>query len=99
MSRSGGQSEARPPMFKSQASLKCGKFSEDCIPDGVFPIRDDVSVFSSTYYDSVSVHIRRFKKYGKICYPTPEEMTLDSRWIEYIMRKKKVPESLEELPS
>ncbi|GFX11289.1 RNA-directed DNA polymerase from mobile element jockey [Trichonephila clavipes] len=31
--------------------------------------------------------------------PTPEGITLDPRWIEYIMRKKKVPESLEELPS
>ncbi|GFX12484.1 uncharacterized protein TNCV_2929781 [Trichonephila clavipes] len=49
--------------------------------------------------DSVSVHIRRFKEYGKTYYPTPEGITLDPRWIEYIMRKKKVPESLEELPS
>ncbi|GFT45131.1 uncharacterized protein TNCV_4346381 [Trichonephila clavipes] len=78
---------------------KYGKFTEDCIPDGVFPIGDDVFVFASTYYDSVSVHIRRFKKYGKTYYPTPEGITLDPRWIEYIMRKKKVPESLEELPS
>ncbi|GFY74613.1 hypothetical protein TNIN_405491 [Trichonephila inaurata madagascariensis] len=68
-------------------------------PDGVFPIGDDVFVFASTYYDSVSVHIRRFKKYGKTYYPTPEGITLDPRWIEYIMRKKKVPESLEDLPS
>ncbi|GFT78287.1 transposable element Tc1 transposase [Trichonephila clavipes] len=60
---------------------------------------DDVFVFASTYYDSVSVHIRRFKKYRKTYYPTPEGITLDPRWIEYIMRKKKVPESLEELPS
>ncbi|GFX74332.1 hypothetical protein TNCV_3452801 [Trichonephila clavipes] len=78
---------------------KYGKFTEDCIPDGVFPIGDDVIVFASTYYDSASVHIRRFKKYGKTYYPTPEGITLDPRWIEYIMRKKKVPESLEELPS
>ncbi|GFW98977.1 hypothetical protein TNCV_1781961 [Trichonephila clavipes] len=78
---------------------KYGKFTEDCIPDGVFPIGDDVFVFASTYYDSVSVHIRRFKKYGKTYYPTPEGITLDPRWIEYIMRKKKVPESLKELPS
>ncbi|GFX10473.1 hypothetical protein TNCV_2582961 [Trichonephila clavipes] len=56
-------------------------------------------VFASTYYDSVSVHIRRFKKYGKTYYPTPEGITLDPRCIEYIMRKKKVPESVEELPS
>ncbi|GFW04093.1 putative RNA-directed DNA polymerase from transposon X-element [Trichonephila clavipes] len=68
---------------------KYGKFTEDCIPDGVFPIGDDVFVFASTYYDSVSVHIRRFKKYGKTCYPTPEGITLDPRWIEYIMRKRK----------
>ncbi|GFU67959.1 hypothetical protein TNCV_2739351 [Trichonephila clavipes] len=58
-------------------------------PDGVFPIGDDVFVFASTYYDSVSVHIRRFKKYGKTYYPTPEGITLDPRWIEYIMRKRK----------
>ncbi|GFY67337.1 hypothetical protein TNIN_162671 [Trichonephila inaurata madagascariensis] len=77
---------------------KYGKFTEDCIPDGVFPIGDDVFVFASTYYDSVSVHIRRFKKHGKTYYPTPEGITLDPRWIEYIMRKKKAPESLEELP-
>ncbi|GFX73866.1 hypothetical protein TNCV_396771 [Trichonephila clavipes] len=85
-----------------EVSKKYGKFTEDCIPDGVFPIGDDVFVFASTYYDSVSVHIRRFKreKYGKTYYPTPiQQLTLDPRWIEYIMRKKKVPESLEELPS
>ncbi|GFQ73798.1 DUF5641 domain-containing protein [Trichonephila clavata] len=82
-----------------QKMKKYGKFTEDCIPDGVFPIGDDVFVFASIYYDSVSVHIRRFKKYGKTYYPTPEGITLDPRWIEYIMRKKKVPESLEELPS
>ncbi|GFX13489.1 hypothetical protein TNCV_2192431 [Trichonephila clavipes] len=82
----------------ANAANKYGKFTEDCIPD-VFPIGDDVFVFASTYYDSASVHIRRFKKYGKTYYPTPEGITLDPRWIEYIMRKKKVPESLEELPS
>ncbi|GFW72942.1 hypothetical protein TNCV_830651 [Trichonephila clavipes] len=71
----------------------------DCIPDGVFPIGDDIFVFASTYYYSVSVHIRRFKKYGRTYYPTPKGITLDPRWIEYIMRKKKEPESLEELPS
>ncbi|GFW12141.1 hypothetical protein TNCV_2277581 [Trichonephila clavipes] len=84
---------------RREVSKKYGKFTEDCIPDGVFPIGDDVFVFASTYYDSVSVHIRRFKKYGKTYYPTPEGITLVPRWIEYIMRKKKVPESLEELPS
>ncbi|GFU17874.1 uncharacterized protein TNCV_3849621 [Trichonephila clavipes] len=84
---------------RREVSKKYGKFTEDCIPDGVFPIGDDVFVFASTYYDSVSVHIRRFKKYGKTYYPTPEGITLYPRWIEYIMRKKKVPESLEELPS
>ncbi|GFU68244.1 hypothetical protein TNCV_39541 [Trichonephila clavipes] len=84
---------------RREISKKYGKFPEDCIPDGVFPIGDDVFVFASTYYDPVSVHIRRFKKYGKTYYPTPEGITLDPRRIEYIMRKKKVPESLEELPS
>ncbi|GFY66002.1 hypothetical protein TNIN_441131 [Trichonephila inaurata madagascariensis] len=82
-----------------KVSKKYGKFTEDCIPDGVFPIGDGVFVFASTSYDSVSVHKRRFKKYGKTYCPTPEGITLDPRWIEYIMRKKKVPESLEELPS
>ncbi|GFS62525.1 uncharacterized protein TNCV_1263041 [Trichonephila clavipes] len=84
---------------RRDVSKKYGKFTEDCIPDGVFPIGDDVFLFESTYYDSVSVHIRRFKKYGKTYYPTPEGITLDPRWIEYIMRKKKVLESVEELPS
>ncbi|GFT46270.1 hypothetical protein TNCV_3126451 [Trichonephila clavipes] len=87
------------PIATESSLNKYGKFTEDCIPDGVFPIGDDVFVFAGTYYDSVSVHIRRFKKYGKTYYPTPEGITLDPRWIEYIMRKKKMPESLEELPS
>ncbi|GFV34582.1 uncharacterized protein TNCV_1448881 [Trichonephila clavipes] len=64
---------------RREVSKKYGKFTEDCIPDGVFPIGDDVFVFASTYYDSVSVHIRRFKKYGKTYYPTPEGITLDPR--------------------
>ncbi|GFY49141.1 hypothetical protein TNIN_469811 [Trichonephila inaurata madagascariensis] len=84
---------------RREVSKKYGKFTEDCIPDGVFPIGDDVFVLASTYYDSVSVNIRRFKKYGKTYYPTPKGITLDTRWIEYIIRKKNVPESLEELPS
>ncbi|GFQ72565.1 hypothetical protein TNCT_96471 [Trichonephila clavata] len=75
-----------------------GKFTEDCIPDGIFPIGNDVFVFASTYYDSVSVHIRRFKKYEKTYFPTPERNSLVPWVIKYIMRKKKVPESLEELP-
>ncbi|GFU57789.1 uncharacterized protein F54H12.2 [Trichonephila clavipes] len=64
---------------RREVSKKYGKFTEDCIPDGVFPIGDDVFVFASTYYDSASVHIRRFKKYGKTYYPTPEGKTLDPR--------------------
>ncbi|GFS87964.1 transposable element Tcb2 transposase [Trichonephila clavipes] len=83
---------------RREVSKKYGKFTENCIPDGVFPIGDDAFVFASTYYDSVSVQIRHFKKYGETYYPTPEGITLDPWWIEYIMRKKKVPESLEELP-
>ncbi|GFS47561.1 hypothetical protein NPIL_405401 [Nephila pilipes] len=75
-----------------------GKFTEDFIPDGIFPIGINVFVSASTYYDSVTVHIRRFKKYGKTYYPTPEGITLVPSWIEYIMGKKKVQESQEELP-
>ncbi|GFV68135.1 uncharacterized transposon-derived protein F54H12.3 [Trichonephila clavipes] len=56
---------------RREVSKKYGKFTEDCIPDGVFPIGDDVFVFASTYYDSVSVHIRRFKKYAAF-YENPE---------------------------
>ncbi|GFX73883.1 hypothetical protein TNCV_396941 [Trichonephila clavipes] len=41
---------------RREVSKKYGKFTEDCIPDGVFPIGDDVFVFASTYYDSASVH-------------------------------------------
>ncbi|GFQ77861.1 hypothetical protein TNCT_643171 [Trichonephila clavata] len=84
---------------RREVSKNYGKFTEDCIPDGIFAIRNDVFVFASTYYDSISVHIRRFKKYGKTYYPTPEGITFVPGWMEYIMRKKKVPESLEELPS
>ncbi|GFX09045.1 hypothetical protein TNCV_4166241 [Trichonephila clavipes] len=57
---------------RREVSKKYGKFTEDCIPDGVFPI-GDVFVFASTYYDSVSVHIRRFKKYGKHTTQLPRE--------------------------
>ncbi|GFX29725.1 uncharacterized protein TNCV_2750591 [Trichonephila clavipes] len=39
---------------RREVSKKYGKFTEDCIPDGVFPIGDDVFVFASTYYDSAS---------------------------------------------
>ncbi|GFR04536.1 hypothetical protein TNCT_432931 [Trichonephila clavata] len=35
-----------------EVSKKYGKFTEDCIPNGVFPIGDDVFVFASIYYDS-----------------------------------------------
>ncbi|GFX41230.1 hypothetical protein TNCV_2219281 [Trichonephila clavipes] len=84
---------------KAEESSVNKKARREVSKNGVFPIGDDVFVFASTYYDSASVHIRRFKKYGKTYYPTPEGITLDPRWIEYIMRKKKVPESLEELPS
>ncbi|GFT71074.1 hypothetical protein TNCV_1194431 [Trichonephila clavipes] len=38
---------------RREVSKKYGKFTEDYIPDGVFPIGDDVFVFASTYYDSV----------------------------------------------
>ncbi|GFQ97334.1 hypothetical protein TNCT_610531 [Trichonephila clavata] len=61
---------------RREVSKNYGKFTEDCIPDGIFAIGNDVFVFASTYYDSVSVHIRRFKKYGKTYYPTPEGITL-----------------------
>ncbi|GFW51137.1 hypothetical protein TNCV_3594191 [Trichonephila clavipes] len=63
---------------RTEVSKKYGKFTEDCIPDGVFPNGDDVFVFASTYYDSVSVHIRH-KKYRKTYYPTPVGITLDPR--------------------
>ncbi|GFS43358.1 hypothetical protein NPIL_292751 [Nephila pilipes] len=61
---------------RREVSKNVGKFTEDCIPDGIFPIGDYVFVFAKTYYYSVSVHIRRFKKYGKTYYPTPEGITL-----------------------
>ncbi|GFT21232.1 hypothetical protein TNCV_4685841 [Trichonephila clavipes] len=83
---------------RREVSKKYGKFTEDCIPDGVFPIE---MMFLSLQAPIMIPYqyIRRFKKYGKTYYTTPEGITLDPRWIEYIMRKKKVPESLEELPS
>ncbi|GFW84706.1 hypothetical protein TNCV_4949361 [Trichonephila clavipes] len=72
---------------RREVSKKYGKFTEDCIPDGVFPIGDDVFVFASTYYDSASVHIRRFKKYGKTYYPTRGN-NIRPTVVEYIMRKR-----------
>ncbi|GFS99951.1 hypothetical protein TNCV_4196361 [Trichonephila clavipes] len=33
---------------RREASKKYGKLTEDCKPDGVFPIADDVFVFAST---------------------------------------------------
>ncbi|GFU78674.1 hypothetical protein TNCV_2302851 [Trichonephila clavipes] len=93
------ESSANKKARKEVSKVKVWKIYLGCIPDEVCPIGDNVFVFASTYYNSVSVHIRRFKKYGKTYYPAPEGITLDPRWIEYIMRKKKVPESLEVLPS
>ncbi|GFW12716.1 uncharacterized protein F54H12.2 [Trichonephila clavipes] len=61
---------------ESSANKKARReISKDCIPDKVFLIGDVVFVFASTNYDSVSVHIRRFKKYGKTYYPTPEGLS------------------------
>ncbi|GFT15737.1 hypothetical protein NPIL_348871 [Nephila pilipes] len=84
---------------RREVSKNDGQFTEDCIPNGIFPIGDDILVFASTYYDSVSVHIRCFKKYGKTYCPTPEGITLVQSWIGYFMGKKKVPELQEELLS
>ncbi|GFT79778.1 hypothetical protein NPIL_673101 [Nephila pilipes] len=42
---------------RTEVSKKDGKFAEDCIQHGIFSIGDDVFVFASTYYDSISVHI------------------------------------------
>ncbi|GFY40594.1 chromo domain-containing protein, partial [Trichonephila inaurata madagascariensis] len=50
---------------RREVSKKYGKFTEGCIPDGVFPIGDDVFVFASIFYDSISVHIRHFKKHNR----------------------------------
>ncbi|GFR12744.1 hypothetical protein TNCT_123651 [Trichonephila clavata] len=69
---------------RRKVSKNYGKCTEDCIPDGIFAIGNDVFVFASSYYDSVFVHIRRFKKYVKTYYPTPEGITLVPWWIEYI---------------
>ncbi|GFS93749.1 uncharacterized protein NPIL_236371 [Nephila pilipes] len=74
---------------RTEVSKNDGKFAENCVPDGIFPIGDDVFVFSNTYYNSVSLHIRCFKKYGKTYYPTSEGIKLTPWWIEYIMGKRK----------
>ncbi|GFR12743.1 hypothetical protein TNCT_123641 [Trichonephila clavata] len=66
---------------RRKVSKNYGKFIEDCIPDRIFVIGNDAFVFTSTYYDYVSVHIRRFKKYGKTYYPTPEGITLVPWWM------------------
>ncbi|GFR05921.1 hypothetical protein TNCT_200351 [Trichonephila clavata] len=73
-----------------------GKFSEDCIPDAIFQI-GDVCLCKHLLRFHINTQ-RRFKKYGKKYYPTPEGITLGPWWIKYIMDKKNVPESQEELP-
>ncbi|GFU37714.1 hypothetical protein TNCV_1465881 [Trichonephila clavipes] len=44
-----GESSANKKAIR-EVSKKYGKLTEDCIPDGVFPIGDDVFIFASTCY-------------------------------------------------
>ncbi|XP_042912852.1 uncharacterized protein [Parasteatoda tepidariorum] len=75
-----------------------GKFSEDHVPEGVFPIGNDFFVIATTFQGNATVHIRQYKKHGKFYYPTKNGITLRPWWIEYIMGIKKVPDSKQELP-
>lgn len=68
------------------------------MPHGVFPIGDNVFIVVTSYYDSISVHIRRFDKHGETYYPTTEGITLAPSWIQSLLKEKKVPESQEDLP-
>nr|XP_042911386.1 uncharacterized protein LOC122272160 isoform X2 [Parasteatoda tepidariorum] len=78
-------------------SFKDGLFTDDHMPDEVFPIGNDVFVNATTYRRFVTVHLRQYKKYGKVYYPSSEEITLRPWWIQYIIGLKKVPETKSEL--
>lgn len=81
-------------LFSFQTS---GVFLEDSIPDDVFPIGDDVFVVPKFFRGNLEVHIRRYKKYGKKYYPTAEGVTLLPSWIEYIIGRKQLPQSSQDL--
>lgn len=70
---------------------------EDSIPDDVFPIGDDVFVVPKVFRGNFEVHIRRYKKFGKKYYPTSEGVTLLPHWIEYIIGRKQLPQSSQDL--
>nr|XP_042912152.1 uncharacterized protein LOC107449947 [Parasteatoda tepidariorum] len=84
--------------LRIDVSKNDGLFSDDHMPDEVFPIGNDVFVKATTYRGFVTVHLRQYKKYCKIYYPTTEGITLRPWWIEYIMGRKRVPETKGELP-
>ncbi|GFU30346.1 hypothetical protein TNCV_1263451 [Trichonephila clavipes] len=68
-----GESSANKKARREVSKIKVWKIYRDCIPDGVFPIGDEFPIEQApTMCDSISVHIRRFKKYGKTYYPTPD---------------------------
>lgn len=84
--------------FFSLYSFKStGIFSDDEIPKNVFLIGESVFVVVNTFKGSVKVHIRRYKKYGKIFYPTSEGITLHPSWIQWIMKRENVPKQQQEL--
>lgn len=72
-------------------------FKEDNVPDDKIHIGDSVFVYPSTFRGDVSVHVRRFKKYGDTFYPTKEGITLRHYWIQFIMNRESLPTNTKQL--
>jgi len=51
----------------------------------------------SIFRGNVSVHIRKFQKYGNIFYPTKVGITLHPEWIPCIMDRENVPQTPQEI--
>lgn len=72
-------------------------FNEDQIPEGVIPIGDDVFVFPATYQNCITVHLRRFQKFGKRLYPSKEGITINPGWLKRILRPGMLPKTVKDL--
>lgn len=57
------------------------------MPENIFPVSDDVFVVVSKLKKIVLVHIRRYKKYGDVHYPTKEGITLSPSWFDHLFAR------------
>ncbi|XP_035226309.1 uncharacterized protein LOC118198681 [Stegodyphus dumicola] len=80
-----------------ETTKNTGVILEDEIPDGVFYLGDCVFVFPSTFNGHTSVHIRRYKKYGKKFYPTREGVTIRPSLIPIVIQRPEIPRSKTDL--